>query len=107
MCLPTGGWSLLSITVYFWSVLAEKDRVVPTLTLRATLRGTLRRTALPPAEGFTRIDTWSVTGLLAGAWRDKRVRTTDQTTLAMYLTCLEAAPPPATAPAPLLLEVEL
>ena len=107
LCLPTGGWSLLSITVYFWSVLAEKDRVVPTLTLRATLRGTLRRTALPPAEGFTRIDTWSVTGLLAGAWRDRRVRTTDQTTLAMYLTCLEAAPPPDTAPPPLLLEVEL
>ena len=32
LCLPTGGCSLLSITVYFWSVLAENERVVPTLT---------------------------------------------------------------------------
>ena len=32
LCFPTGGWSLLSMTVYFWSVLAEKERVVPTLT---------------------------------------------------------------------------
>ena len=34
LCLPTGGWSLLSITVYFWSVLAEKERVVPILTYK-------------------------------------------------------------------------
>lgn len=69
LCLPTGGCSLLSITVYFWSVLAENERVVPTLTLMATFLGTLRRTALPPAEGLTSIDTWSVKGLLfATCW---------------------------------------
>ena len=45
-----------------------------------------------------------------GGLEDKRVRTTDQTTIDtsdVSLTCLEAAPPPDTAPAPLLLEVEL
>lgn len=45
---PTGGCILLSITVYFCSLLAEKERVVPIFTLSATWRGTLRRTALPP-----------------------------------------------------------
>jgi len=50
----------LSMTVYFWSVLAEKERVVPTLTLSATFLGTLRRTALPPPEGLTRMETCSV-----------------------------------------------
>lgn len=60
LCFPTGGCSLLSITVYFWSVLAEKERVVPTLTLVATLRGTLSSTALPPVLGRTRMETWSL-----------------------------------------------
>ena len=67
LCFPTGGCSLLSITVYFWSVLAEKERVVPTLTLVATLRGTLSRTAFPPVLGRTRMDTCSVGGLLGAA----------------------------------------
>ena len=38
--------------------LAEKDRVVPCLTLAATDLGTFSRTALPPAAGLTSIDTW-------------------------------------------------
>ena len=67
LCFPTGGCSLLSITVYFWSVLAEKERVVPTLTLVATLRGTLSSTAFPPVLGLTRIDTWSLGGLPGAA----------------------------------------
>ena len=59
LCFPTGGWSLLSMTVYFWSVLAEKESVVPVFTLSATFRGTLRRTGLPPPEGLTRMETCS------------------------------------------------
>ena len=47
------------MTVYFWSVLAEKERVVPVFTLSATLRGTLRRTGLPPPEGRTSMETCS------------------------------------------------
>ena len=66
------------LTVYFCSLLAEKESVVPCFTwpkehsnlcwikiklleslstLAATDLGTLRRTALPPAAGRTRIDT--------------------------------------------------
>lgn len=58
----TGGWILLSITVYFWSLEAENDSVVPGLTLSATLRGTLSKTFFvlaPPLRGLTKIDTWS------------------------------------------------
>ena len=58
-CLPTGGCILLSITVYFWSLLAEKDKVVPTFTFNATDLGTLSRTALPPPAGLTSMETWS------------------------------------------------
>ena len=50
------------MTVYFWSVEAENERVVPIFTLRATFLGTFSSTALPPAEGLTNIDTWSPAG---------------------------------------------
>ena len=56
---PTGGWILLLMTTYFWSLDAEKDKVVPFLTLRAIFRGTFNKTGLPPLWGLTRIETWS------------------------------------------------
>ena len=44
--VPTGGCILESITMYFWSLEAEKERVVPTLTFMATFRGTFSKTGL-------------------------------------------------------------
>ena len=60
----TGGWILLSMTVYFWSLDAEKESVVPALTFSATFRGTLSKTGLLPGflADLTRIETWSVEG---------------------------------------------
>lgn len=55
----TGGWILLSMTTYFWSFEAEKERVVPGFTLAATERGTLKSTGLDwgPLWGRTKIET--------------------------------------------------
>ena len=53
---------MLSITTYFWSLEAEKERVVPVLTFKATFLGTLSKTGFvlfPLFCCFTRIDTWS------------------------------------------------
>ena len=58
-CL-TGGWILLLMTTYFWSLdEAENDNVVPFLTFVATFRGTFNRTGFPPFWGRTRIETCS------------------------------------------------
>ena len=50
--VPTGGCILESITMYFWSLEAEKERVVPTLTFRATFRGTFSKTGLAFALAY-------------------------------------------------------
>lgn len=56
---PTGGCILESITMYFWSLDAENDNVVPTLTFTATFRGTFNKTGLALGFfcAFTRIET--------------------------------------------------
>ena len=55
----TAGCILLSNTTYFCAEEAEKDKVVPTLTFMATLRGTLSKTgfAVGTFWGFTKIAT--------------------------------------------------
>lgn len=63
--VPTGGWILESITMYLWSLDAENDRVVPTLTFKATFRGTFSSTGLELEAAFwgrTRMATWSPVG---------------------------------------------
>ena len=63
--VPTGGWILESITTYLWSLDAEKDKVVPTLTFKATFLGTFSSTGLEfeaACWGRTRMATWSPVG---------------------------------------------